>query len=180
MNKIIIDQVHIILNLFSPNDLLKIYKLLVEEKCNIDMNKNKYINIDNNSEISQLFYEKKIVLVKEIEKDFNVTLNPEELCNIVGYGKGWKLPEHIDNWDGTPTPALYKGRDISSSIYFTEEFLGGKLIFPKQKISIQPSAGSAVYFPSTSEYPHEVTEVIDGERWVSTCFWNINTQSKEN
>jgi hypothetical protein len=172
MRKININHIHIIIDLFSYDELTIIYKILQENQWKIDSNNNKYIEFGNISEVKELMYEKKIVLIKEMEKDFNTKIKDETISNVVEYSKGWSLPEHIDNWDKLPTPSGQERRDISSSMYFTQDFLGGELVFPNQGISIQPIAGSAVYFPSTERYPHYVSEIAKGKRWVCTSFWN--------
>jgi hypothetical protein len=55
---------------------------------------------------------------------------------------------------------------IAGLIYLNENYEGGELGFPKQKIVLKPSSGDLVIFPGNMNYPHEVMKVIYGDRYT--------------
>ena len=73
--------------------------------------------------------------------------------------------------------------DVSTILYFNDNFSGGELRFGSSSsdihdsftYSMKPEPGMLVIFPSTKEYGHGVTRVSEGNRYVSPMFW---TRSK--
>ena len=176
IRKIKFDKVHVINNLFSKEEVDFINKSLTDEHWveDFDMNRSCYVNnISKNSYASDIYNNGISILKNEIEKDFNCKLSNEDHNTVVQYRIGWSLHQHVDGEDGVKTFSGYPSRDISSLVYLTEDFNGGKLIFSELNLEIEPTAGSAVYFPSSKEFRHEVTELLSGVRLVSTCFWHI-------
>lgn len=127
-------------------------------------------------EIRKIFDELQIKLYKTIKTKFLINVHQEHIANIMVYKLNDFLPEHIDNTNGQKllTPTGYASRDISSTIYFNNNYLGGEICFPKQDLKIKPSAGSVVMFPSHDSYPHLVFPVLSGVRYSATSFWCIN------
>lgn len=127
-------------------------------------------------EIRKIFDKLQIKLYKTIKTKFLISVYQENIANIMIYKTGDFLPEHIDNMNEQKilTPTGYASRDISSTIYFNDNYLGGEIFFPKQDLKIKPSAGSVVMFPSHDSYPHLVFPVLSGVRYSATNFWCIN------
>jgi len=71
---------------------------------------------------------------------------------------GSKNPLHWDNYieDGE--------EDISTLLYLNDEFSGGILSFPDQKIKIKPAPGMLVFFRGSEDLTHEVEVVESGRR----------------
>jgi predicted 2-oxoglutarate/Fe(II)-dependent dioxygenase YbiX len=92
------------------------------------------------------------------------------------YATGSFLPKHIDNVPGQnlPTPNGYPSRDISSTVYYNENYKGGEIFFSNQNLKIKPTAGSLLLFPSNEIYVHEVLPVTSGIRYSSTNFWCLS------
>ncbi len=130
----------------------------------------------NDFEATNALNELQIKLYKTIKKTFLVNIYKENTANIMIYKTGDFLPEHIDNMNEQKilTPTGYGSRDISSTIYFNDNYLGGEICFPKQDLKIKPSAGSVVMFPSHDSYPHLVFPVLSGVRYSATNFWCID------
>jgi hypothetical protein len=113
-----------------------------------------------------------------IEAQFSCTVMDETFLQILEWGQGNRLDEHVDarnDDDPVPTPSGNPTRDISSTIYINNNYLGGEINFPNQSQLIKPDAGSLIVFPTTHHYPHAVLPVIDGKRWTMTNFWTIVT-----
>ncbi len=123
--------------------------------------------------VSSIINDAQSRLQAQIEKDFSCTLGQERQGTIVRYDLGWVLPLHYDIYDRLPTYGGFPTRDLSSIMYLSTDFVGGDLAFPLADIVLHPSAGSVVYFPSSEEYQHEVTELISGNRYTCTSFWHI-------
>lgn len=190
MRTIKINDIHIVINFFSEDEINLFYKLFEiadyiggSSKNNLDdcldwsislKNEDNFLLVDK----AQSIMAEKSVLVKQlIEKSFNCRLNEENIGTISRCKRGWRLHRHIDNDDGTekdiPTPAGHPSRDISTIIYYGTEFTGGELEFPDLSIEINPLPGSLIYFPSDKNHQHLVNPVLSGYRFTSAGFWNI-------
>lgn len=55
---------------------------------------------------------------------------------------------------------------ISAFLYLNDDYEGGDLVFPGQGVSIKPSAGSIVVFPSTEPFFYQNEKVLNGEKYV--------------
>jgi len=60
---------------------------------------------------------------------------------------------------------------ISAVMYLNDDYNGGELEFPNHGISIKPSAGSIVVFPSVDPYVHDPKNIVRGEKYISPSFW---------
>lgn len=54
---------------------------------------------------------------------------------------------------------------VSAVMYFSDDYSGGEITFPKQKIKMKPKAGDLVIFPGNESYPHGVSKIISGHRY---------------
>ena len=109
---------------------------------------------------------------KIIEDFFNVELK-ENVPSIVIWRPGDNQPPHADkeNLDGSQNH--YPENDIASLFYLNDEYVGGEIYFPIQKLQIKLNAGDAVFFPGDINYQHGVTEVTEGKRFTCPAFWNV-------
>lgn len=55
-------------------------------------------------------------------------------------------------------------------IYLNDDFDGGEIHYPNQKISYKPKAMSMIMHPATQEYIHEVKEVVGNTRYCLAFF----------
>jgi predicted 2-oxoglutarate/Fe(II)-dependent dioxygenase YbiX len=59
-------------------------------------------------------------------------------------------------------------------LYLNDDYVGGEITFRQSKVTIKPSAGSIVFFPSNFLYVHEVDSVLKGPRYaLPTWFHNV-------
>jgi hypothetical protein len=84
------------------------------------------------------------------------------------YPRGVGLKMHSDDHaltaDGTVL-ARDEHRGITAILYLNSEFTGGQINFPKQDVSIEPTAGKLVIFPSNKNFRHEVRPILSGWRY---------------
>ena len=53
---------------------------------------------------------------------------------------------------------------LTAVTYLNDDFDGGEICFPEQKVCIKPSPGSTIIFPS--DFKHEVKEVLNKNRYM--------------
>ena len=82
---------------------------------------------------------------------------------------------HMDNYyqddDGEIHQRLQYISNKSGLLYLNDDYEGGELIFPNQKISLKPETGTLVFFEGDYEKPHGVQEVKDGLRYNLVTFY---------
>jgi predicted 2-oxoglutarate/Fe(II)-dependent dioxygenase YbiX len=95
----------------------------------------------------------------------NIDLGYLTSISISKYSTGKEMGSHIDSYDDGRVPVL------SVVLYLNDNYEGGELNFQQQGISIKPSAGSLIAFPSVSPYYHESKTVTKGIKYMSPGFW---------
>ena len=78
--------------------------------------------------------------------------------------KGGKNLLHVDNYSEKYS------KDYSAILYLTNSYTGGSVVFPNQDLTIKPNPGTLVTFIGSEDVPHEVEEVIEGDRVNIICF----------
>lgn len=112
-----------------------------------------------------------------------IPVYPEfSLCTVSYSGAQHVL--HADNkrfdqatghWLPNHTPQ----RDHSAVLYFSgsgRDFAGGDIEFPQHQLSIPPSEGMLVHFPSSEDFLHQVTVITSGVR-ISMAIWFTHQRS---
>lgn len=95
---------------------------------------------------------------------------------LTKYEKNGGLPRHYDQENAS-------SRVLSSVLYLNDDYSGGELWFSELDITIKPSAGSIVMFPSSFIYVHEVKPIINGSRYAMPHWyhnvedWHKNIQT---
>jgi len=77
---------------------------------------------------------------------------------LLRYREGMGYTQHVDNFLEFP-------RAVSCSIALNDDYEGGEFTFFDQKISYKQKKGSALLFPSSFQYPHQVNKVKKGTRY---------------
>ena len=54
--------------------------------------------------------------------------------------------------------------EFSALVYLNDDFEGGFLNFPNEKVKLKAKPGTLVYFSGERDLPHEVTEILAGNR----------------
>jgi hypothetical protein len=63
--------------------------------------------------------------------------------------------------------------DFAVIYYINDNYEGGEINFPWHDLKIKPKPNSFVMFPSNKDYLHEVLKTINGTRYSSTLWFNI-------
>ena len=107
-------------------------------------------------------------VIKEGLDAYNA-FNP--FCNVImdhgylllRYREGEAIKVHSDHTPRTDLPNTW--RLLSMILYLNDDYQGGELIFPRQKIEYKPKAGDLVMFPSGFGYPHGTAPVTSGIKY---------------
>ena len=91
---------------------------------------------------------------------------PEGEESDIGFSK--YLP---DKYMGPHTDQGPKSH-ISAVMYLNDNFSGGELEFPNQNVSIKPSSGSIIVFPSVEPYVHD-PKPATGTKYIVPAFWYL-------
>jgi alkylated DNA repair dioxygenase AlkB len=97
---------------------------------------------------------------------FNIEYVEPESIGISKYKVGAEMGPHVDYYGEPDIEPL-----MSAVMYLNDDYDGGGLRFPKQNITIKPSAGSILVFPSVEPFYHEPLPVIFGTKYISAAFW---------
>ena len=89
-----------------------------------------------------------------------------EFYTIQKYNVDAYMGPHVDSTDRT----IKNMPTISIVIYLNDDYDGGEICFPNQKISIKPEAGSMIIFPSYEPYIHDPKPVTSGDKYMSPVF----------
>jgi hypothetical protein len=84
------------------------------------------------------------------------------------YPPGVGLKMHSDDHALGPDGSMIARDDhrgITAILYLNSGFTGGEINFPKQEVSIAPTAGKLVIFPSNKNFRHEVKPILSGWRY---------------
>ena len=95
----------------------------------------------------------------------HLVVRRDEGVVVLRYSGGEQYKEHIDGGPGSP-------RTLSGLIYLNNDFVGGNLEFPRQKLTIRPEPGLLILFPSCFAYPHTAKPVKKGCRFVAVTWFN--------
>lgn len=81
---------------------------------------------------------------------------------LLRYGEGQHFHVHCDMIYGH---AVLEFRRLSMVFYLNDDYEGGELVFPRQKLTLKPRAGSLVLFPPSWDYPHASLDVKSGVKY---------------
>ena len=98
-------------------------------------------------------------------------LTSDEGYFVMRYTAGDFIEEHSD--------LAYNTRTVSGVLFLNDEFTGGELVFPQQKIRVKPEPGMGIFFPSFWNYPHKVDRILSGTRYSITTLFGGNTLTKK-
>jgi hypothetical protein len=88
--------------------------------------------------------------------------------DFFAYPPGVGLKLHSDDHALTPDGRVLardEHRGITAILYLNSGFTGGEIHFPGQALSIAPTAGRLVIFPSNKNFRHEVKPILSGWRY---------------
>ncbi len=96
--------------------------------------------------------------------------------NYVNMTKGSSLGMHVDmeasNDPLDDNDTLYASEfEFAALLYLNDDYEGGHLHFPEQEFKESPKPGTLVFFNGNKDMPHEVTEVLKGNRKNIASFY---------
>ncbi|WP_422924225.1 2OG-Fe(II) oxygenase [Singulisphaera sp. PoT] len=112
---------------------------------------------------------------REIRQSYGLTQPiTADTLQIVRWPEGFDQAPHADaeNPNGAPHP--YAWRAFASLIYVNNDYEGGQIFFPNQRLAPKITPGMLVFFPGTLEYLHGVTKVTQGVRYTVASFWTFD------
>lgn len=176
------DKIYIVKNIIDQKDLNQIILYLKNTTVTIDESGYSPYGVyagNGSPVLPQLLGKYYDALKKNIETSFNCTVYDEGLTSVIEMKTGDSMPVHLDHGSaqnesvGLKTGAGHPTRDISSVLYFNDDYEGGEIYFPNQDLLIKPEPGMFICFPAKDEFPHQVKKIKSGYRWCSTNFWCI-------
>lgn len=177
------NKVYIIENFINKKDLKSIINYLNNNDVSVDESGYSpfgvYTGNVEDQDLSIAFHNNYTKAKALIERSFNCEVYDEGMTSVVELKKGDFMPLHLDHGSaqnksvGLKTGAGHPTRDISSVLYYNNNYEGGEICFPNQNLIIKPKPGMFIFFPAKDEFPHEVKEIRNGFRWCSTAFWCI-------
>lgn len=78
--------------------------------------------------------------------------------DLLMYSEGRGYSQHVDSFTQIP-------RALSCSLLLNTDFEGAEFCFFDGKYVLKPTLGSALFFPSNFQYPHQVNLVTKGTRY---------------
>jgi len=94
-------------------------------------------------------------------------------AGVTCLSKNKAVPYHYD-LEVTYNKKKLKVSHFAVLVYLNENFEGGDLVFPLQEIAIKPKRGTVVIFPTSYMYPHAVSPVFEGERYLVRMSYFLN------
>lgn len=96
----------------------------------------------------------------------HIKFNGDEGFQVLKYEGSNYYKEHIDGGFNSEVK-----RVISFLFYLNDDFEGGETYFPRQDITVTPSTGSVLIFPSIYTHPHEAKPITNGIKY-SSVIWS--------
>ncbi len=84
---------------------------------------------------------------------------------LLKYEVGHYFKNHTDSSRRYP-------RQVSAVYYINDDYSGGELEFPFLNISVKPSPGELLVFPSTNLFSHSANPVISGTKYSMANWYN--------
>lgn len=98
-------------------------------------------------------------------------ISADEGYSMLHYTSGGYYKKHIDyssQFNGDRPPLI---RAITGLIYLNDDYGAGKVLFNRQKISIKPTKGSIIFFPSIYTHPHTASAITSGNKYCIVTWW---------
>jgi hypothetical protein len=103
-------------------------------------------------------------------------IDPAIVCQIGYHTQKWEPGSyarvHSDNTDEKGNSGAFTRSRYAAFLYLNDNFEGGLLQFPDQKISIKPQVGMLAAFDGGFNNMHEVTLISSGVRYTIGSFWD--------
>ena len=123
--------------------------------------------------------------IQEYMKQFphySTILTSKEECSIIRYKKGGFQEEHVDvqpndsdeldeeDEEDSIMISQLTARKLAVYIYINDDYEGGEINFPYQKISYKAEKGDVLIFDCGCLHPHSCEKVTKGKKYVITTW----------
>jgi hypothetical protein len=154
----------------SANDyrVHKVYGAKGESIVNTESRDSKSITPRHDEDLAFFMYE---AVQKYFAENFAAKASDSLVLaqnDFFAYPPGVGLKLHSDDHALTPDGRVLardEHRGITAILYLNSGFTGGEIHFPGQGLSIAPTAGRLVIFPSNKNFRHEVKPILSGWRY---------------
>lgn len=92
------------------------------------------------------------------------TVQMDEGYSLLRYGPDNYYKEHTDYHQNAV-------RTLSGLLYLNDDFEGGEVNFRRQGLTIHPTPGTIIFFPSSWTHPHTAMPVKSGARYNIVTWW---------
>lgn len=96
--------------------------------------------------------------VWDYRNSYDLSLTSDEPMSVLKYTVGTEYRTH---WDSGPQ----NGRVLSLVCYVNDDYEGGELDFPVYGVTVKPTAGTVVLFPSGFQHKHAARPVTAGTKY---------------
>ena len=157
------DKIHVTKNIINQKDLEQITLYLKNTPVTFDSTGYSPFGVytGNGShvlpEILSKYYDR---LKKIIENSFDCKVHDEGLTSVIEMTIGDLMPVHLDHGSalnqsvGFKTGAGHPSRDLSSVLYYNDNYEGGEIYFPEHNLLIKPEPGMFICFPAKDGFSH--------------------------
>lgn len=163
-------NIHYIENVLSKEDHKKLFDYAKNAQCWINQPWDA-MTIESQDLSKEIFeiLDSIFELARKNSIDFYcVDLDPfwKTALHLVKFTKNFSLVPHVDT-------SSFEGNHIASIYYINEDYSGGEINFPDHNLKIKPKSNSLIIFPGNENYLHEVLEIIEGDRYSSTVWFQF-------
>jgi len=130
-----------------------------------------YMSRIKDDKVRSILKEHKELLLSEFYRLSEIT-QPVYIdsLHLVRWVEGYELKPHADGENPDGSKHEFHWRNFGTVTFLNEDFEGGILYLPNQKIEIPSKTGYSAIFPGTLEYLHGVTPVTKGVRYTIASF----------
>lgn len=99
------------------------------------------------------------LLINQFRRVYDLHLEGDEGFRVIRYQNKAEYRIHHDH-------ASLNARTLSLVLFLNDEYEGGHLEFPYQKVTVEPEEGTVVLFPSNFPYAHIAHPVESGTKYT--------------
>jgi len=98
-------------------------------------------------------------------------ITADEGYSVLRYPAGGYYKRHIDYSSYSAENSQPIIRAISGLVYLNDDYEGGEVEFERQNITVKPTAGGVIFFPSIFTHPHVAKTIVNGTKYCIVTWW---------
>lgn len=106
----------------------------------------------------------------DIDNVNNAGLTEDEGYAVLRYNGGGYYKAHID-YSSQSMGVSPAWRVVTGLIYLNDDYEGGEVEFPRQKVKVKPTRGGIIFFPSIFTHPHSSLPIKKGTKYCIVTWW---------